>query len=183
MTCGIYLIKNQITEKMYVGQSIHIEKRIKEHQYQRDIHTSYIENSIAKYGWENFTWNILHECEKEELDIEEMKFIALYNTYHNGYNLTRGGDMKGYGNPMHNPLLKQKNIESKNGFQHSDETKIRLSKTKNKTGFYGVFKEFDRKLHQGFSYRYDIGKTPIRSINIRLLEKKVKSKGLVWREV
>jgi len=185
MTCGIYVIKNRITGKMYVGQSIHIEKRIKEHQHQRDINTSYIENSIAKHGWENFTWQILHECDKKDLDTEEMKFIALYNTYHNGYNLTRGGEMKGYGNPMHNPEIVKKYSESKTGCKYSKESKIRMSKRTNKTGFYRVFKEYDTKLKQGFSYRYEYRikkglRKVIRSINIRKLEKKVKKLGLDW---
>lgn len=180
MTCGIYLITNTITNKNYIGQSIHIEKRIKQHQYKSDSKTSYIENSIAEYGWENFTWQILYECPPEELDIEERKFISLYNTYHNGYNLTRGGDLKGCGNPMHNPILKQKNLESKKGYKHSDETKYKISFKKNRTGFYGVFKEYDDKLVQGFCYRYDLGKFPIRAIDINKLEIKVKESGLKW---
>ena len=181
MTIGIYLIENKITKKQYIGQSIHIEKRIKQHQHKRDLNNSYLENSIKKYGWENFTWTILHKCSKEELDNEEIKFIALYNTYHNGYNLTPGGDLKGIGNPMHNPTLKHKWIKSREGFKHSDETKLKISKNKNKTGFYGVFKEYDSKLNQGFIYRYDVKKhTSLRSIDIKKLEKKVKAKGLKW---
>ena len=77
MTIGIYLIENKITKKQYIGQSIHIEKRIKQHQHKRDLNNSYLENSIKKYGWENFTWTILHKCSKEELNNEEIKFIAL----------------------------------------------------------------------------------------------------------
>lgn len=182
MTCGIYIITNNITGKQYIGQSIHIEKRMKEHQYCNSLHTSYLENSIQKYGWENFTWNILYKCKPEQLDLEEQKFIALYNTYHNGYNLTRGGDLKGYGNPMHNPILKQKAIEAKKGFKHSKETKINLSKKLNKTGFYRVLKEYDSRCRQGFIYRYEIRKQNIRirASDIHKLEKKVLKKGHEW---
>ena len=182
MTCGIYIITNNITGKQYVGQSIHIEKRIKEHQYGNDIHTSYLENSIKKHGWENFTWNILHECNPEDLDIEEMKFIALYNTYHNGYNLTQGGDLKGYGNPMHNPILKQKQMNSNKGFKHSKDTKLSMSKNSNSTGFYRVIKEKCPKCKQGFIYRYEMRKQNIRirASDIFKLKEKVLKKGYEW---
>ena len=185
MTCGIYIITNTINNKQYIGQSIHIEQRIKEHQHQRDINTSYIENSIAKHGWENFTWNILYKCKPDELDLEEQKFIALYNTYHDGYNLTRGGDLKGYGNPMHNPLLKQKAIEAKKGFKHSKETKINLSKKTNNTGFYRVLKEKCSKCKQGFIYRYEIraNNIRIRASDIFKLKEKVLKKGYEWHIV
>ena len=181
MTCGIYIITNTITGKHYIGQSIHIEKRIKEHQYKKD--KSYIENSIAKYGWDKFKWGILCKCAPEELDTEEVKFIALYNTYHDGYNLTRGGEFKNYGNPMHHLELKKKFIEKRTGYNHSEETKLKISETKNKTGFYGVFKEYDDKLSQGFCYRYENSKKKIRSIDINKLEQKVRKAGFKWTVV
>lgn len=109
-----------------------------------------------------------------------MKFIALYDTYHNGYNLTRGGDMKGQGNPMHNPVLKERNIKARQGLKYSKESKLQMSQTRNKTGFYGVFKEHDDKCRQGFIYRYDISETPIRASDINKLEMKVKQKGHEW---
>ena len=181
MTCGIYIITNEITGKSYIGQSIHIEKRIKQHKCKQDLKTSYIENSIQKHGWNNFNWNILCECSPENLDIEEMKFIALYDTYNNGYNLTRGGDLKGIGNPMHNPECVKKCRESNKGFKHSHETKRAMSHNINRTGFYHVFKEYDNKLVQGFTYRYE-SKThkPVRSIDIKKLESKIKKLGWEW---
>ena len=185
MTIGIYLIENKVTKKQYIGQSIHIEKRIKQHQHKRDLNNSYLENSIKKYGWENFTWTILHKCSKEELDNEEIKFIALYNTYYNGYNLTKGGEFSGLGNPMHNPILKQKAIESKKGFKHAKNTKLNLSKKNNSTGFYRVIKEKCSKCKQGFIYRYEIRKQNIRirASDIKKLEQKVKEKNYEWHIV
>ena len=182
MSCGIYIITNTITGKQYVGQSINIEKRIKQHRYRTSKGNSYIDNTIQKHGWDNFTWNILYECEPENLNIEEQKFIALYNTYHNGYNLTRGGEFSSLGNPMHNPRLKQKAINSKKGFKHSKTTKQTLSKKNNSTGFYHVIKENCPKCKQGFIYRYEMRKQNIRirASDIYKLEKKVKEKGYEW---
>lgn len=182
MTCGIYIITNNITGKQYVGQSVHINERIKDHIAGYDIQTSHIERSIHKHGWKNFTWKILYECNRKDLDTEERKFIALYNTYHDGYNLTRGGELNGCGNPMHNPISKQKQMESNKGFKHSKITKQTLSKKNNSTGFYHVMKENCPKCKQGFIYRYEMRKQNIRirASDIYKLEKKVKEKGYEW---
>jgi len=183
MTCGIYIITNNITGKQYVGQSINIEQRIKQHRYRTSRGNSYIDNTIQKHGWEHFAWNILYKCTPDELDLEEQKFIALYNTYHAGYNLTRGGSISGYGNPMHNPILKQKAIEAKKGFKHSKKTRHNLSKKKNNTGFYRVLKEKCPKCKQGFIYRYEVRRQNIRirASDIHKLKEKVLKKGYEWQ--
>lgn len=92
MTCGIYLIKNKLTGQMYVGQSVNIENRFRQHITPSNIR-QYIDKSIKKYGMRNFFFKILFECKEEELDREEIKIIRLYNTYldKNHYNLTPGG--------------------------------------------------------------------------------------------
>lgn len=48
MSMGIYKIENLINHKIYIGQSIHIEKRWKEHcQFSSE---SLIGKAIHKYG-------------------------------------------------------------------------------------------------------------------------------------
>lgn len=53
---GIYKITNRINGKSYVGQSINMEKRFKEHLYKQD---TYIDRAIHKYGKDNFNFEIL----------------------------------------------------------------------------------------------------------------------------
>lgn len=96
MTCGIYLIKNIKTGRKYIGQSIDIERRWKEHKkYQNEGH-SYIDNSIKKYNSNIFELSIIYECENnvELLNELEKYYIWKYNTFEdkNHYNLTPGGD-------------------------------------------------------------------------------------------
>ena len=57
---GIYKITNLINDKKYVGQSIHIDRRWKEHIYQN--RNSAIHQAIEKYGIENFIFEIIEEC-------------------------------------------------------------------------------------------------------------------------
>ena len=49
-------------------------------------------DDIKTYGKENFTFEIIEECSKEELNEKEIYWIAFYNTYQGfGYNQNSGG--------------------------------------------------------------------------------------------
>ena len=94
---GIYKITNLINNKIYIGQSIDIEKRIKDHFWkskcEKDIsYNSALHSAIRKYGKENFTWEVLKECSIEEIDDLEKYYISFYNSISpNGYNILPGG--------------------------------------------------------------------------------------------
>lgn len=99
---GIYLFKNKVNGKCYIGQAIKLRQRIKAHwsnysnpRYQHIV----FYKAIAKYGWENFEFSILEsfrnalsERTKYNLDQLEVKYIKEYDSYNNGYNSTLGGD-------------------------------------------------------------------------------------------
>lgn len=94
---GIYKITNLINGKNYIGQSINIDKRIKEHfwksECQKDIsYNSALHSAIRKYGKENFVWEVLEECNVSEIDEKEQFYIQQYNSLvPNGYNILIGG--------------------------------------------------------------------------------------------
>ena len=75
---GIYKITNLINNKIYIGQSVHIERRWKEHCFKSS--NSQISNAIQKYGKDNFKFEIIELCEKEFLDIREQYWISYYNS-------------------------------------------------------------------------------------------------------
>ena len=77
--CGIYKITNQINGKCYIGQSVNIEKRWKQHCQQAFsvnsiCYDSYFYRSIRKYGLENFIFEILEECLKEQLNDKQSSY-------------------------------------------------------------------------------------------------------------
>ncbi len=97
MSCGIYKYTNKINGHSYIGQSVDIQKRKREHKSasfdpNNKDYNMVIHQAIRKYGLENFDITILEECPRELLNEREVYWIKVFNTYHNGYNATEGGD-------------------------------------------------------------------------------------------
>ena len=91
-SCGIYKIENLITHKVYIGQSIHIFQRWKEHFHHESmpwLH-SLLYDDFAAYGIENFSFQILELCDEEQLDEKEIYYIEKYNAYEDGLNSNMG---------------------------------------------------------------------------------------------
>lgn len=98
-SAGIYRFRNKINNKSYVGQSVTLGKRIREHlctlrntSRQHSIH-----KAILKYGIDNFEIEILTVFDNVEnlrsiLNQAEQIYIAFYDSFKNGYNETAGGD-------------------------------------------------------------------------------------------
>lgn len=87
----IYKITNKVNGKSYIGQTRYsLEFRWRQHIHKKD--NTYFHNAIRKYGAENFSIEILEECEVSKLNEREMFYIAKLNTFKEGYNLTIGGD-------------------------------------------------------------------------------------------
>lgn len=87
MSIGIYKIENLINGKIYIGQSIHIERRWQEHCQKTS--TSLIGQAIQKYGKENFSFQILQEVsDLTLLNQLESNYIQHFNSLvPNGYNI------------------------------------------------------------------------------------------------
>lgn len=108
----IYIVKNNITDNYYIGQTIKsLYERKLSHIRESKRSNFYFHKALNKYGIDNFTWEILEHCDsKEELDEMEFHYIKQYNSMRpNGYNLTYGGD-------------------GVVGFKFTDESKHKLSK-------------------------------------------------------
>ena len=81
---GIYQIKNLINNKVYIGQSIDIERRWEQHKYVNNC--TYISRAIKKYGVNNFEFLTLEEIQENDdsLLIElEQKWMDIKKSYIN----------------------------------------------------------------------------------------------------
>lgn len=97
MITGIYKITNLINGHYYIGQSVDIKKRFREHKFSASNkthkdHSTPIHRAMSKYGCENFSYEILEECSKEKLDEREIFWIRELKAKENGnYNVLDGG--------------------------------------------------------------------------------------------
>ena len=91
----IYIIKNDINSKVYIGQTTRaLKDRWKEHlrtKCSKNENSMLIKKAIHKYGSSHFRIELLEVCNKASLNEREMYYIHLYNSYHQGYNRTLGG--------------------------------------------------------------------------------------------
>ena len=92
--CGIYKITNMKNDKVYIGQAVDIYKRLIQHcKNGLGIDTpqgNKLYAAMLEDGLENFTFELLEECPREELNRKEAYYISLYNSVQYGYNSTKG---------------------------------------------------------------------------------------------
>lgn len=92
----IYIIKNNLNNKVYIGQTItNIKTRFNQHCKNSTLKSRHykIYNAIKKYGKENFYIEVLESnIEIDKLDEREIYYIEKYNSFKKGYNSTKGGD-------------------------------------------------------------------------------------------
>ena len=133
MPSCIYLLTNLVNQKQYVGFATDFNIRMGQHKNaaRSGRGKSHLYKSIRKYGWENFSKEIIYMsddtfyCKNEA----EVALIDSYNTYHGiGYNLTEGGDgIIGY---KHSEETKNKMSiahKGRKGGKRSNETKSKIS--------------------------------------------------------
>lgn len=92
MIKALYKITNKINQKIYIGQTVHPEKRWWEHCQRAKTHyDNYpIHLAIDKYGEENFEFEVLEWS--EDYDNRERELIQQFNSLSpNDYNLIEGG--------------------------------------------------------------------------------------------
>lgn len=93
----IYIIKNDINDKVYIGKTLlpTIEDRFKEHLKdapRRNYEHRPLYRAINKYGSEHFYIELIEECDISILSDREIYWINYYGSYSKGYNATPGGD-------------------------------------------------------------------------------------------
>lgn len=142
---GIYKITNP-KGRVYIGQSTNVEKRI--NNYKKLFHCNYqikLYRSFLKYGITNHTFEIIEECEEQQLNNKERYYQDLYSVIEIGLNcrLTKSDDKSGKLSNDTKLKISLSNIGRKcnkdtrlkisfanTGKLHSDETKKKISLSK-----------------------------------------------------
>lgn len=90
---GIYKITNTTNGKCYIGQSKDIEARWAKHLSVYKSSSDWeLYRAFKKYGISAFKFEIIEECSIEALNEREIYWIAQYDSFNNGYNMTLGGE-------------------------------------------------------------------------------------------
>ena len=94
--CGVYKLTNTVTEEVYVGQARDVCERWKEH-CKAGLEVSpapanKLYKSIIRYGLNNFTFEVLEECDVSLLNEKEKFYIDFFDSYNFGLNSTRGNN-------------------------------------------------------------------------------------------
>lgn len=82
VTSGIYKIQNIVTGDIYIGCSHDIEKRFKQHRnkLKKGNHQNrHLQNSVNKYGLENFTFEVIFESYCEEYVLKNLESLFIWS--------------------------------------------------------------------------------------------------------
>jgi hypothetical protein len=92
----IYIIKNDVNSKVYVGQTTlplekrfygHIKPSARDRRYNYKLYKAFKTIGVQHFYPETLEENVV----VDKLDEKEIYYIDKYNSYYNGYNGTRGG--------------------------------------------------------------------------------------------
>lgn len=98
----IYKITNKVNGKIYIGKTSktaqyrfkrHVQEAVSKNKLGRN--NFYFHKALVKYGRDNFSIDVLQECETaEEAAKLEIEYISKYHSQDHliGYNLTKGGE-------------------------------------------------------------------------------------------
>jgi hypothetical protein len=114
-TCGIYDIVNIANGKHYIGQSVHIERRLRHHRryLKKGSHINqHLQNAWNLYGESTFDFNIAEVCQRDKTIMREREqhWMDTCDSLRNGYNIWHS-------------------TESTDGFRHDAETILLLRQT------------------------------------------------------
>jgi len=145
---GIYMITNNLTKDLYIGQSIDISNRFKHYfnlSYIKSKDSLRISRALIKYGYSNFSVTILEYCDKSELLVREQYYFDKLNPQYNilkiagsSLNWKQTEETKA----KISKSLKEVYVNKKSalfGRHHTEETKklMSLKKVKENNHFFG----------------------------------------------
>lgn len=177
----IYIIKNLINGKVYVGQTKRPKNRLWLHKYllkNESHHNTHLQSAWKKYGEKAFSFELIEECEEENVDEKEIFYIKTYDSYKNGYNKSTGGkrdfcvDPNKIKNNQEDISKAHKQTGLLNSIRRKETVGICLEcgiKTKNKYYRYckkhsSLCKKCNKRIEKGRSTCDECKKTPIKSI-------------------
>lgn len=161
MTKSIYIIKNDINDKVYIGQAIDVKRRFQAHCKPSSafVENDLLAKAIQKYGKSHFWYEVL-ETDIDNYNDREKYWIKFYNSIRpNGYNILNGGEEPPILSGTNHPEAKLTEFNLKGiiyDLEYSDLSYRQLSKK------YQIAYSTIGDINQGISYKQDNISYPIR---------------------
>ena len=79
----------------YIGQSVNLADRLRAHIKAGlgiDSSNNKLYSAMKQYKVENFTYELIEECKREELNEKERMWIKYFQSERWGYNMTKGNN-------------------------------------------------------------------------------------------
>jgi len=160
MKSGIYIIKNKINDKVYIGSSVNIPIRKYSHFYQlrnNRHHNNHLQRFYNIHGKENFVFEILKECREEDLLSWEQHYLDLYKDKFNqcefaGHTLNRifsEETKRKISNALKGKLK---------GIPKNEETKLKMRHPKSVEHAYKIklAQEYTRKIVYQYNFKLEL---------------------------
>lgn len=168
--CGIYAIRNKINNKYYIGKSINIYERIRQHinklnKTSKDSNF-HLNKSWFKYGQDNFEYIILEDVELNDNLLKQQELYWILKLKSNqrefGYNLRLDSETKcifteetkqrmSKGTLLYyknNPeALKEIGKKSKKFWKENPEIKSQMAKNVSKAKHKYKIQQFDKQMN------------------------------------
>jgi group I intron endonuclease len=155
---GIYMWTCTKSGRSYIGRTQNLNRRKKEFLWFG--HERYSGNAInrarKKYNKKEYwSYTILERCDEEKLSEREKFYVEKYETHHNGYNESDGGD----GNCGYHPSEETKRKIGEYGRTHklNEESRKKLSMSLKGHGFTDETKE---KISQTLKKYFETNNNP-----------------------
>lgn len=166
---GVYIIKNIINNKCYIGSSINIHKRLTDHRSLliRNAHHSYkLQASVNKHGIDKFDFRVIEytyfpegyskEARIEYLECLEGYYINKFNSYKKGYNVSEVPRIVGNCNTKESIIKGVKTRRERGSYMISDITRQRRSEGIKNSEKFKINRKIAALKRRKKIYQYDL---------------------------
>ena len=149
---GIYKIENTVNHKVYIGQSVNVINRLKDHTKKED--NKHLRNSFEKYGLDKFSFEVIKQT--YDLNYWEVFLIQIYHATDDryGYNNASGGACGDYWNYITNEqkeIVRKKFSENTKKLWQAKEYRIKNSNSHKGNPNHMKGKTFSQEVRQHMS--------------------------------
>lgn len=181
MVC-IYKITNLLTGDFYIGQTIDFENRIKAH---KRVPPPKMRDDVKKYGWDNFKFEVVEECNRGELKDRECYYIKTLNPAYNilpfGYEVTEETRRKRSQTLMGHevkPETRAKLRKFQLGRKHTKASREKMSRSRKGHPVSPEVREKIRQAHLGRKHNYKTCEKSLVCVETQVIYESIKAAAL-----